>query len=119
MNAKLLAALAAAVLMGFVAPSFAQEEEVSDAVDIAMWCGAAYTVASKVDGMSAEDVTNTEAAAELAFAKAHAALVEDGVEEGEYDRLISFYVDAAVQDMTSTATEMRYSDDECVALIAE
>ncbi|WP_354061426.1 hypothetical protein [Devosia sp. 2618] len=120
MKAKLLAVLTAAALLSLAAPSFAQdEEEVSDDVDIAMWCGAAYTVTTQIDGMSAEDVASANTLAELAFAKAHAALVADQVEEGEYDRLVSFYVDAAVEDMTSAEPDMRYSADDCAELIAQ
>lgn len=119
MTTKLLAALAATALLTFAIPAFAQDEEVSDDVDIAMWCGAAYTVVTKVDGMSEADIANANQSAELAFAKAHDALVADSVEEGEYDRLVSFYVDAAIADMTNAEAELRYSDDDCSALIAE
>ncbi|KKC38717.1 hypothetical protein WH87_07265 [Devosia epidermidihirudinis] len=117
MTVKLLAALAATALLTFAVPSFAQEEEVSDDVDIALWCGAAYTVVTKIDGVSAEDAAEANKAADAAFAKAHAALIADNIEEAEYDRLVEFYVEAAVEDMTNAEADLRYSDEDCSALI--
>lgn len=116
-------AIAALGLLAFATPAFAQaapeDEEVSDAVDIAMWCGAAYTVAHKTAAEAGEDGSVAEAAAAKAFDHAKAALDEDGVEAGEYDRLIDFYVSSAIEDLTSGTEDTRYTADECAELIAE
>ena len=115
-------AVVAAVLLVIPAPAFAQdsgEETVSDAVDIAMWCGAAYTVASQIDGTSEADAAAASGMADAAFEQARIALEADQIEEGEYDRLVEFYVNAAVEDITNPDTELRYSDQDCSDLIGQ
>jgi len=116
-------AIAALGMLAFATPAFAQSnpenEDVSEAVDIAMWCGAAYTVAHKTAAEAGEDGSAAEAAAAKAFEHAKTALDEDGIEAGEYDRLIDFYVSSAVEDLTSDSEDTRYTADECAALIAE
>lgn len=115
-------AIAAVGMLAFAAPAFAQdtdEDSVSDAVDIAMWCGAAFTVAHTSAEAAGEDTAALDAAATKAFEHAKTALDEDGVEAGEYDRLVDFYVTSAVEDLTSGSTDTRYTADECTALIAE
>lgn len=114
---------AGALLAAFSFPAFAEDavpqdaegDTVSDAVDIAMFCGAAFTVAAKAETNTAEERDASDKMATLAFARAQKALDEDGVEAGEYDRLIKFYVDAAMSDMNAGTENMRYSPDECVA----
>lgn len=117
MTAKLLAVLAAAAVMSFAAPAFAQEE-VSDAVDIALWCGAAFTVAAQVEGTPADQVESSNALAAILFAKAEVALQEDGVEEAEYDRLVEFYVEEAFAQVVNEAEETRHTAEDCIALAA-
>lgn len=117
MTAKLLAILAAAAVMSFAAPAFA-EEEVSDAVDIAFWCGAAFTVAAQVEGTPADQVESSNALAAILFAKAEVALQADGVEEAEYDRLVDFYVEDAFAQVVNETEETRYTAEECLALAA-
>lgn len=115
-------AIAAASLLVFAAPVYAQdaaEEEVSEAVDIALWCGAAYSVAAEIGGMSEADAAAATQAADASYAKARVALEEDEVEAGEYERIVGFYVDAAVEDFSNPDAELRYSDEECTALINE
>lgn len=110
-------AVATAALLAFSIPAHAEtaaNDEVSDAVDIALWCGAAYTVAANVPDVTAEDAASSNEMANLAFARAKLALDADGIAETEYTRLVNFYVDAAMTDMT-TEVEMRYSDEECAA----
>lgn len=116
-------AIAALSLLAFAAPAFAQtnpeNEDVSEAVDLAMWCGAAYTVAHTSAEAAGEDTGDLDAAASKAFDHAKTALDEDGIEAGEYDRLIDFYVSSAVEDLTSGTEDTRYTADECAELIAE
>ncbi len=113
-------AFATAALMAFSLPGYAEDavaaaDQVSDAVDIAMFCGAAFTVAAKSETATAEEKAASDQMATLAFGRAKIALDADGIDEAEYDRLVQFYVDAAVADMTAGVEEMRYSADECVA----
>ncbi|HEY0034236.1 MAG TPA: hypothetical protein VGB81_13300 [Devosia sp.] len=115
-------AVATAVVLAFSMPVFAQdaeEELVSDEVDIAMWCGAAYSVASQIEGTSEADAAAATESANAAYAQARVALEEDQIEKSEYDRLVEFYVDAAVADMTNPEAELRYTDEQCSALIAQ
>lgn len=113
------AAVTTLALAILVAPGFAQDEEVSDAVDKAMFCAAAYSVVTQVPGMTPEQISNAEAASTLAYAKAKTALEEDGVDPAEYDRLVGEYVDMAVENLTDANADLRYSDDECTALVSE
>src|SRR3954471_24263463 len=96
-----LLAVASIALMTFSFPVYAQddvpaEDQVSDAVDIAFWCGAAFTVASMSDDLPADQKDASKQMADLAFARAKTALDADGVEASEYDRLADFYVSSAV-----------------------
>lgn len=111
------AALATLALLGGVVPAFAQEE-VSDAVDQALWCGAAYSAVTQIDGMSDEDIASADGAATLAFTVAVSAMEEDGIAESEHDRLVEYYVEMAVENLTDPDAELRYSDEECEALIS-
>jgi len=45
------------------------------------------------------------------------AMSQDGIAEAEYDRLIDYYVEIAVENLTNPAAELRYSDAECEALV--
>lgn len=119
MRTKLLAA-ATLALLAFSMPAFAQdvvpeEDQVSDAVDIAFWCGAAFTVASLSDALSAEEKAASDQMADLAFARAKKALDEDGIEDSEYDRLTDFYVTSANAALSTGEEDMRYTSEECVA----
>ena len=119
MRTKLLA-VAALALMTLSLPTYAQdavpaEDQVSDAVDIAFWCGAAFTVASMSDDLTAEEKAASDHMADLAFARAKGALDADGIEASEYDRLTDFYVSSAVAALSTGEEEMRYTSDECVA----
>ena len=120
MRSSILALLTTAVL-AFASPAYAQDasEEVSDAVDIALWCGAAYSVASQMEGATEASAADASAAAEAAYAKARVALEEDQIEESEYDRLVEYYVDAALEDIINPDAELRYSDEECLALVTQ
>ncbi|KKB82813.1 hypothetical protein VW29_14705 [Devosia limi DSM 17137] len=118
MTARLLATVAAAAAMSFSAPAFAQEE-VSDAVDIAMWCGAAFTVAAQADDTPAEQAESSNAVAAILFAKAELALEADAVAETEYDRLVEFYVEDAFAQVINETGDTRYTPEECLALAAE
>ncbi|MEO5805787.1 hypothetical protein [Devosia sp.] len=122
MRTKILA-VATAALLAFSLAAHAAEavpvdpegDQVSDAVDIAMFCGAAFTVASMSDQVTADEKAASEQMATMSFARAKTALDADGVAETEYDRLTKFYVDAAIADMSAGTENMRYSSDECVA----
>lgn len=111
-------AIAALGMLAFATPAFAQgnpeNENVSDAVDIAMWCGAAFTVASLSEDLPADQKAASDQMATLAFARAKTALDEDGIEEGEYDRLFDFYVSSAVAALETGKEDVRYTADECV-----
>ena len=109
-----LLAVATAALLAFSLPVHA-EEEVSDEVDIAFWCGAAFTVAAMSDDLSEEEQAASDHLATLAFARAKDALDADGVETSEYDRLTDFYVESAVAALQTGEEDMRYTSDECVA----
>ena len=117
MNSKILAAFAVVLLMGFVAPAFA-EEDVSDAVDIAFWCGAAFTVAAQVEGTPTDQVESSNALAAILFAKAEVALKADGVDEAEYDRLTDYYVSDAFAQVVNETADTRYTAEECLDLAA-
>ena len=115
---KFAAAFAVLALAGMVAPAFAQEE-VSDAVDQALWCGAAYLAVTQIDGMSEDDIASADASAEAAFNVAAVAMAEDGIDEAEHERLVNYYVEIAVENLTNPDAELRYSDEECTAMIAQ
>lgn len=112
------AAFVTLALLGGAAPTFAQEE-VSDAVDQALWCGAAYTAVTQVEGMSEDDIAAAESAATDAFTVAAVAMQEDGIADTEHDRLVEYYVEMAVADLTNPDAELRYTDEECAELSAE
>lgn len=112
------AAFAALALIGGALPAFAQEE-VSDAVDQALWCGAAYSAVTQIEGMSEDDIASADAAATAAFTAAAVAMEEDGIAETEHDRLVEYYVEMAVENLTNPDAELRYSDEECEAMIAQ
>lgn len=119
MRSKILAIATLAVLT-FALPAHAEEEvpaedQVSDAVDIAFWCGAAFTVAAMSDDLSADEKAASDQMATLAFARAKTALDADGVETSEYDRLTDFYVESAVAALKTGEEDMRYTSDECIA----
>ena len=115
---KFAAALATVAILGTALPVFAQDE-VSDAVDQALWCGAAYAAVTQIDGMTKEDIASADAAATQAFAVALTAMEEDGIDEAEHDRLVSYYTDIAVENLTNPEAELRYTDAECTALISQ
>lgn len=114
----LVGAFAALLLLAPVLPSVA-EETVSDEVDQVLWCGAAFVAVSLTEGMAEDEIAAAEVAAEAIFATAHTAMVEDGIEEGEYDRLVTYYTEMAVENLTNPDAEMRYTSDECAALVTE
>ena len=117
MRTKLLA-VATAALLALCPAAYAQDsadEVVSDAVDIAMWCGAAFTVAAMSEELTPDEKAASEQMATLAFARAETALVADGIEAGEYDRITDFYVESAVAALATGEEDMRYTSDECVA----
>ena len=115
---KFAAPLAALAILGWALPAMAQDE-VSDAVDQALWCGAAYSALTQIDGMSEDDIASADARATATFVVAVDAMNEDGIAETEYDRLIEYYIDIAVENLTNPDAELRYSDADCEALIAE
>ena len=116
---KFAAALSVLAMAGLALPALAQDDLVSDAVDQALWCGAAYSAVSQIDGMSEEDIASAEAGATAAFTVAVAAMEEDGIAETEHDRLLEDYINMAVEDLSNPDAELRYSDAECEALIAQ
>jgi hypothetical protein len=112
--------LAVAALLAFSTPVFAQDaapanEEVSDAVDIAFWCGAAFTVAAMKEGITPEDKAAADELATKLFARAETALAADGVEKSEYDRLTDYYVNEAVAQVHQQSEEPKYTVEECTA----
>ena len=112
---KFAVSLAGLALVGWALPVLAQDE-VSDAVDKALWCGAAYSALTQIDGMSKEDVASADARATATFVVAVDAMDEDGIAETEYDRLIDYYIEIAVDNLTNPDAELRYSDADCEAL---
>jgi len=112
---KFAATLATLAVLGWALPTLAQDE-VSDAVDKALWCGAAYSALTQIDGMSEEDIASADANATIAFEAAVIAMNEDGIADTEYDRLIEYYIEIAVENLTNPEAELRYSDAECEAL---
>ena len=121
MTTKLLAAISAAALLAFAAPVFAQdaadEETVSEAVDQTIWCGAFFSFAAQGAGETTDQGKLYTEAANAAYAQARVALEEDGIAEEEYDGIISYTVDLVVEDLTTEGAELRYSEDECIALV--
>ena len=115
---KFAAAFATAAILGAALPAFAQDQ-VSDAVDQALWCGAAYAAVTQIDGMSQDDIASADAAATKAFAVALTAMEADGIDEAEHDRLVSYYTDIAVENLSNPEAELRYTDAECTALISQ
>ena len=119
MRTKLLAvatlALMTLSLSAYAEDAVPAEDQVSDAVDIAFWCGAAFTVASMSETLTDEEKAASDHMADLAFARAKSALDEDGIEATEYDRLTDFYVSSAVAALSTGEEDMRYTSDECVA----
>jgi hypothetical protein len=113
--------LAIAALLAFSVPAHAQdaveEETVSDAVDIAIWCGAFYYFASQGAGPETDEGKGYTEMANAAYAEARVALEEDGVEASEYDRIIEYYVELVVEDLSTEGAELRYSEQDCADLI--
>ena len=115
---KFAAALSVLAVAGLAMPVLAQEE-VSDAVDQALWCGAAYTAVTQIDGMSDDDIASADAAATAAFTVAMTAMEEDGIDAAEHDRLVEYYVEIAVENLHNPDAELRYTDAECEAMIGQ
>ena len=118
MNKNFAFAVGALAFAGLTLPALAQDE-VSDAVDQALWCGAAYTAASQTEGMSDDDIASADAAATAAFTVAVAAMEDDEIEASEHNRLVDYYVEMAMDDLSNPDAKLRYSDAECTALIAQ
>ncbi len=111
-------AIATAALVAFSLPVFAQEEEtVSDEVDIAIWCGAFYSFAAEGAGPETEEGKAYTEAANVAYAEARLALEADEVEPSEYERIIGYYVDLVVEDLSTEGAELRYSEEDCATLV--
>ena len=123
MTTKLLAAVAAAALLAFAAPAFAQdapaddEEYVSEAVDKTIWCGAFFAFAAQGAGETTDQGKLYTEAANAAYAQARVALEEDGIAEEDYDSIIDYTVDLVVEDLSTEGAELRYSEDDCIALV--
>ena len=115
---KFAAALSVLAIAGMALPAFAQDE-VSDAVDQALWCGAAYSAVTQIEGMSEEDVASADTAATAAFNVALVEMEADGIDAAEHDRLVEYYVEIAVENLTNPDAELRYSDEECTALVSQ
>ena len=118
MNKNFAFAFGVLAFAGLTLPTLAQDE-VSDAVDQALWCGAAYTAVTQIEGMSDDDIASADAAATAAFTVAMTAMDEDGIEASEHTRLVDYYVDMAIEDLSKSDAELRYTDAECTALISE
>ena len=112
------AALSVIAFAGLALPAFAQGE-VSDAVDQALWCGAAYTAITQIEGMTDDDIASADAAATAAFTVAMTEMEADGIDAAEHDRLVEYYVEIAVENLTNPDAELRYSDQECEAMIGQ
>lgn len=114
---KLAAALSVVTLAGLAGTAFAQDEEVSDAVDQALWCGGLFAAVTQIDGVSDEDKATAEEKATAIYTQAVLAMEEDGIEESEHDRLLEYYTGMAVEELTTEGAEMRYTAEECDSLI--
>lgn len=112
------ASLSVLAIAALALPAFAQDE-VSDAVDQALWCGAAYSAVTQVEGMSQADIDAADAAATTAFTIALTAMDADGIDPAEHDRLVEDYVEMAMDNLTDPDAELRYSDAECTALVSQ
>ncbi|MCS6762020.1 MAG: hypothetical protein MO846_08600 [Candidatus Devosia symbiotica] len=42
---------------------------------------------------------------------------EDSIADTEYDRLIEYYVDIAIDNLTNPKAKLRYSDADCEAMV--
>ena len=84
---RFAASLAAMAVLAWPLPAMAGED-VSDAVDQALWCGAAYAALTQIDGMSEDDIASADARATATFVVAVDAMSQDGIAETDYDRLI-------------------------------
>ena len=115
---KFAAALSVLAVAGLALPAFA-EDQVSDAVDQALWCGAAYSAVTQIEGMSEEDIASSDANATAAFNVALVEMEADGIDSAEHDRLVEYYVEMAVENLTNPDAELRYTDAECEAMIAQ
>ena len=95
----------------------AADEDVSEQVDLTLWCGAYYGIIEQV----AKDDPAKQALAKnysgQAYTQGAQALADDGIEETEYERIITDYVNMAVAEVQSAEDDNRYTDDECFALI--
>ena len=109
MNKNFAFAVGALAFAGLTLPALAQDE-VSDAVDQALWCGAAYTAVSQTAGMSDDDIATADAAATVAFTVAVAAMEDDEIEASEHNRLVDYYVEMAMDDLSNPDADLRYSD---------
>jgi hypothetical protein len=116
---KFAAVLSLLAVTSLSAAAFAQEEEVSDAVDQTLWCGGLFAAVTQIEGVSAEDKAIAEEKATAIYTQAVIAMEEDGIAETEHDRLLEYYTGMAVDELTTEGAEMRYTAEECDALIAE
>jgi hypothetical protein len=111
-------AIVTTALLALSVPTFAQEEEtVSDEVDIAIWCGAFYYFAAEGAGLETEEGKAFNEAANVAYGEARLALEADEVDPAEYDRIIGYYVELVVEDLSTEGAELRYSEEDCANLV--
>ena len=118
-RSSLLATAAFAACLAAAPAAFAQadNDEVSPQVDLTLWCGAYYGI---IEQVAVDDPAKQALAKDYggqAYTQAGQAMIDDGIEETEHERLIKFYIDMAIEEVKSPEDDNRYTDDECFALI--
>ena len=118
-RSSLLATAAFAACLAAAPTAFAQaeNESVSDQVDLTLWCGAYYGI---IEQVAVDDPAKQALAKDYgtqAYTQAVQAMIDDGIEETEYERLTKDYIDMAIEEVQSPEDDNRYTDDACFALI--
>ena len=118
---SLLAAAAVAACLILSPAAFAQDEAdsdlVSEQVDLTLWCGAYYGI---IEQVAVDDPAKQALAKEYsgqAYTQAGQAMIDDGIEDTEHERLINDFINMAIEEVKSPEDDNRYTDDECFALI--
>ena len=118
----ILAAIAATACLSVSPSVFAQdaersEDDVSEQVDLTLWCGAYYGIIEQVAVDDPEKQAVAKEYSSQAYTQGAQAMIDDGIEQTEFERIIRDFVEMAVEEVKSPEDDNRYTDDECFALI--
>lgn len=125
-----LTLIAAALLLGSIAPSFADDAadlaaakatiaaaKLSPASDLAMWCGAAFTLgaATLTQSGDATQAKTYSDKADVLFGKASPLLTADGVPAANMGPMSTAYMSVAFAQTMAKTEPAAHSQDDCEA----